>query len=204
MLSNISQDKTRKIILKKQICCRGQQSESCTAYGPSLNVQFCERSETWRDKATERENTMRKNCEMENNGKHVRENKRMRDKERAREMWVSKKCQSQASFRHEWETMRPGGVWIVREHTCKHARIPQAHTHSRPPHWARACASETGLWVYWGDWEGAVPFCRANEACTHRHKGVERVSTALLHPFTHFLPLHSSWWGNAFSLKGIP
>lgn len=135
---------------------------------------------------------------MANNGKHVGENKRMSNKERESD----RECQCQASFRFEWETMRPGCVWMVWGHTCKHTRILQAQTH--PPHWARACASETGLWVYWGDGEGAVPFCRANEACTHRHKGVERVSTALLHPFTHFLPLHSSWWGNAFSLKGIP
>lgn len=51
-----------------------------TAYGHLLNVQ----SKT--NKAPERENTMRKNCEMENNGKHVRENERMRDKERVTEM----------------------------------------------------------------------------------------------------------------------
>lgn len=171
-------------------------------------VQFCERSETERNKS----DWKTKHNEWENVKWRIMESMSEKTREwgTKREMWVpkkkKKKRQCQASFRHEWETMRPSGVWMVREHTYKHIPQAQTHTltHTHPPHWARACASETGLWVYWGDMEGTVPFCRANEACAHKHKGVERVSTALLHPFTHFLPLHSSWWGNAFSLKGIP
>lgn len=69
-----------RISLKNKICSYVQQYQCCTAYGHLLNVQ------TKMNKASERGNTMRKNCEMENNGKHVRENERMRDKERATEM----------------------------------------------------------------------------------------------------------------------
>lgn len=96
-------------------------------------------------------------------------------------------------------TEKPWGLVVCEWFGNAHTNVYGTNTHS--PHWARACASETGLWVYWGDWEGGVPFCGANEACTHKHKGVGRVSTALLHPFTHFLLLHCFWWGNAFPLK---
>lgn len=50
----------------------------------------------------------------------------------AREMWVSIKCQCQASFKHEWETMRPGGVWMVWERTYKCVRHKHTSTHTLP------------------------------------------------------------------------
>lgn len=147
-----------------------------------------------------------KKCQMENNGKHVRENKWMRDKESAREMWVSKKCQCQASFRHEWETMRPGGVWMVRERTYKHARIAQAQTHTHA-HTLPTEPEPVPVRQVYGSIEGmGRELSLSVELMKPAPTGIKewRVSTALLHPFTHFLPLHSSWWGNAFSLKGIP
>jgi len=128
---------------------------------------------------------------------------RLGDKDCVREMWVLKKCQCQASFGHEWETMRPAGVSVAQKPTHANMRAYCMHgTHTLPAE--PEPVPETGLWVYWGDCERVVPFCRANEAWTRKHKGVERVSTALLHPFTHFLPLHCSWWGNAIYLKEIP
>lgn len=151
-----------------------KQSVSCTAYGSSLNVQFCERSKKKFVKQT-----------------IMWGRTRVRDKERARE---SKSVHARLPLGMSEK------LWAV----CQWIRKAHANTHTHTLPTEPEPLPETGLWVYWGDWEGAVPFCRANEAWIPKHKGMERVSIALLHPFTHFLPLHISWWGNAVSLKGIP
>ena len=99
--SKWSQD--RKSIKPKNRLQSKTESETRTAYG-SLNVQFCEGSKaTEGDEHNEGRKKKKKSCEIGNNGKHVRENKRATDKERERErereMWVSKKKKKKVSMR---------------------------------------------------------------------------------------------------------
>lgn len=92
-----------------------KQSVSCTAYGSSLNVQFCERSKKKIVKQT-----------------IMWGRTRVRDKERARE---SKSVHARLPLGMSEK------LWVV----CQWIRKAHANTHTHTPHWARASARDRSI-----------------------------------------------------------